>query len=123
MNFLVDAQLPVRLARLLTTAGHDAIHTTDLAGGNRTPDKQIAQLADAQRRVVVTKDRDFRNSHLLNGSPRRLLVLVTGNISNTDLLILVEAHLETIIAGFSEADFVEVGSDTLILHRKRDSRT
>jgi predicted nuclease of predicted toxin-antitoxin system len=34
MKFLVDAQLPRRLARLLTATGHDAIHTLDLPRGN-----------------------------------------------------------------------------------------
>ncbi len=30
MKFLVDAQLPLRLARLLREAGYDAIHTREL---------------------------------------------------------------------------------------------
>jgi predicted nuclease of predicted toxin-antitoxin system len=30
IKFLIDAQLPVRLARLLQRAGYDAIHTRDL---------------------------------------------------------------------------------------------
>ncbi len=29
MKFLVDAQLPVRLARFLQAAGHDTIHTKE----------------------------------------------------------------------------------------------
>jgi len=35
MKFLVDAQLPRRLARWLQASGHDAIHTRDLPEGNR----------------------------------------------------------------------------------------
>ncbi|WP_394368063.1 DUF5615 family PIN-like protein [Leptolyngbya boryana] len=30
MKFLVDAQLPTRLARLLSEAGYDTLHTRDL---------------------------------------------------------------------------------------------
>lgn len=30
MRFLIDAQLPLRLARWLTQVGHDARHTLDL---------------------------------------------------------------------------------------------
>ena len=63
MRFLVDAQLPVRLARHLEAAGHDAVHTSDLPEANRTTDGEIARLADAEDRVVVTKDRDFRDGH------------------------------------------------------------
>jgi predicted nuclease of predicted toxin-antitoxin system len=46
VRFLVDAQLPLRLVRLLVHAGHDAIHTTNLVDGNRTSDAQIAQRAE-----------------------------------------------------------------------------
>jgi predicted nuclease of predicted toxin-antitoxin system len=85
MKFLVDAHLPARLARLLNEQGHDATHTSELPNGNRTPDDEIAATADAEDGVVISKDRDFRNSNFLKGSPRRLLVVHTGNISN-DLL-------------------------------------
>lgn len=82
MKFLVDAQLPTRLARFLSSSGHDALHTLELPDGNRTTDARIAEIADGSDRVVVTKDRDFRDSHLLTRSPRRLLVVATGNITN-----------------------------------------
>ncbi len=36
MKFIVDAQLPRRLALELAAAGHDAVHTLDLAKDNRT---------------------------------------------------------------------------------------
>jgi len=40
MNFLVDAHLPRHLVLLLREHRYDAIHTLDLAEGNRTTDKQ-----------------------------------------------------------------------------------
>jgi predicted nuclease of predicted toxin-antitoxin system len=61
VKFLVDAQLPLRLARSISTAGHDVVHTSELRDGNRTTDAVIARLADSEDRVVVTKDRDFRD--------------------------------------------------------------
>ncbi|MGH3786862.1 MAG: DUF5615 family PIN-like protein [Pseudonocardiaceae bacterium] len=61
--------LPGRLARFLSSSGHDALHTLELPDGNRTTDARIAEVADGNDRVVVTKDRDFRDSHLLTGSP------------------------------------------------------
>lgn len=88
MRFLIDAQLPVRLARFLQHAGHDAVHPSALPAGNHTTDTRITEIADSEFRVVVTKDLDFRDGHLLTGSPRRLLVVATGNIGNDDLLAL-----------------------------------
>lgn len=78
MKFLIDAQLPVRLAQFFEHAGHDAIHTSKLPAGNHSTDARITEIADDEYRVVVTKDRDFRDGHLLWGSPRRLLVVGTA---------------------------------------------
>ncbi|MCB1127210.1 MAG: DUF5615 family PIN-like protein [Verrucomicrobiae bacterium] len=41
MRFLVDAQLPRRLAVWLQERGHEAIHTLDLAQQNRTADSSL----------------------------------------------------------------------------------
>ena len=60
VKFLIDAQLPARLAEFLNRAGHDAVHTIGLPDGNRSTDGQTAQRADSDGRVVVTKDQDFR---------------------------------------------------------------
>ena len=119
MKFLVDAQLPIRLVQALDAAGHDARHTTDLPNGNRSTDREVAEAADAESRVVITKDADFRDSHLLSGAPRRLLVVATGNIANTPLLELVECWRESLIEAFEEADFVELHADTVVVHSRR----
>jgi predicted nuclease of predicted toxin-antitoxin system len=68
---------------------------------------------------VITKDRDFRDGHLLTGTPRRLLVVTTGNISNNALLILFTDHLDAIITAFVDADYVELGPQALVVHRRR----
>ena len=56
MRFLVDAQLPRRMALRLLDSGHEALHTLDLPLGNRTSDNEIIQLAESENRIVVTKD-------------------------------------------------------------------
>lgn len=119
MKFLVDAQLPARLARFLNDAGHDVAHTSELPEGNRTTDVRIAEIADEQGRVVITKDRDFRDGHLLAGSPRRVLIVATGNITNAALLALFEANLDAVLDALGEADFVELGPAAMVVHRRR----
>ena len=73
--------------------GHDAIHTLDLPNRNATKDGEISVVADRDGRVVITKDSDFRDSHLLGGAPRQLLRVTTGNIKNADLIALFERNL------------------------------
>jgi predicted nuclease of predicted toxin-antitoxin system len=115
VKFLIDAQLPARLAKSLNQARHDALHTLELPDRNRSTDSDVAQLADTDGRVVVTKDRDFREGHLLARSPRQLLVVATGNISNQALLSLFELHLDATVSAFAETDFVELSADALAL--------
>jgi predicted nuclease of predicted toxin-antitoxin system len=48
--------------RALVAGGHDAVHTLDLPDGNRSTDRAVAEAADAEDRVLVTKDGDFRGA-------------------------------------------------------------
>ena len=65
MKFLVDAQLPQRIARFLRAKGYDVLHTQDLPDGNATPDSEINRISIQEQRIVVTKDADFIQSFLL----------------------------------------------------------
>ncbi len=116
MKFLIDAQLPRSLARLISNAGHDAIHTLDLPRRNTTADDEIAAIADRDGRVVVSKDSDFMDSHIVRGEPRMLLLIATGNIPNNELATLVQLHLAQIVTAFITAFFVELDRLGLTIH-------
>ena len=116
MKFLVDAQLPRRLAGWLREAGHDARHTLELRLGNRTPDHTLVELAALEQRVVVTKDSDFVQSFLLNGEPA-LFLISTGNIANDDLERLLHRELGAVERAFTDHRFVELRRDALVLHQ------
>jgi predicted nuclease of predicted toxin-antitoxin system len=112
MKFVVDAHLPPGLCALLQAAGHDAIHTSRLKEKNRTPDEILNALSMRQQRVVVTKDLDFYHSHLLRGTPWKLLLVRTGNIRTRDLKALFQTHLSAIVAALEHSSLVE-------LHRQK----
>ncbi len=67
MKFLIDAQLPRRMTTWFAAAGCDAAHTLDLPNCNQTTDQQVIECADREERVLITKDSDFVDSHLLRG--------------------------------------------------------
>ncbi|MDP3621920.1 MAG: DUF5615 family PIN-like protein [Polynucleobacter sp.] len=115
MRFLVDAQLPRRFVDWLKEEGHDAIHTSDLPLKNATPDHDVILRALAEDRVVVTKDDDFVQAYLLRGQPV-LLLISTGNISNRDLEKVLRANLHSVTAAFQNHFFIEITSDSLIIH-------
>ena len=116
MNFLVDAHLPRRIVFRLREAGHDAVHTLDLPGGNRTTDTEINAISMHEQRVVVKKDADFVNSFFLKHQPYKLLLVSTGNIRNGDLESLLLAHLPTIIPAFDTYDYLELSRLSLVIH-------
>lgn len=116
MKFLIDAQLPRVLGEHLRKAGHECLHTLDLPKGNRTLDSEIRELADKEDFVVVTKDSDFVDSHLLRGSPSRLLLISTGNISNRQLWEIVERHSTPIVSALNDSSFVELSQAGLVIH-------
>lgn len=116
MRFLVDAQLPFRLAHHLQQMGVEVVHTSILPLANRTPDSEIKRLSVEQSRVVVTKDSDFVDNLLLHGNVYKLLLVNTGNISNNELIALFQAHWQEIREVLIEARFVELAVSGLVIH-------
>ena len=117
MNWLIDAQLPKRLAARLVALGHDAIHTLDLPEGNQTCDSELCKIADASNRILVSKDRDFLDSFYINATPLNLLWVKIGNVNNSDLLRRFEELLPDLQTAFSEFQCVEMNALGLTVHR------
>lgn len=57
MNFLIDAQLPPALCGWLRERGHNAVHVFEI-GMVAASDDEIADRAEADGAVVVSKDED-----------------------------------------------------------------
>ncbi len=116
MKFFVDAHLPFGLVRFLRSRGIDAKHTSELPRSDRTKDSEIRALAEAEQRIVITKDSDFLDSHLLSHQPQRLLLISSGNITNRILINLFEMNLEKILKQFEKHDLIEVTNTEVIVH-------
>ncbi|MEP7233652.1 MAG: DUF5615 family PIN-like protein [Ignavibacteriota bacterium] len=115
-KILLDAQLPRQLKSLFTEFGFQALHTLDLPEGNRTKDNELIRLSTDEDSIIVTKDSDFVESHLLRGLPRKLLLISCGNISNTELSTLLRTYLPHIVLEFEENNYIELSREDLIIH-------
>ena len=116
MKFLIDAQLPRRLATQLKKAGLEATHTLDLPDGNRTTDQSLNALSINEQAILVTKDSDFVQSFLLRREPWKLLLISTGNIDNNELMRLFEFNINQLSEAFNNFDFVELNRTNIICH-------
>jgi predicted nuclease of predicted toxin-antitoxin system len=116
VRFVVDAQLPRRVADFLARLGHDVLHTLDLPEANRTSDSRLCELSESDHRVLISKDADFVDSFLLQRKPPQLLHVSTGNITNLELEALFRNHEAGIVEAFRHARHVELCRRGLIVH-------
>lgn len=92
MRFLVDAQLPIALARMLQQLGHEAEHVADL-GMMQTSDKLIWAWAKQHESTLISKDEDFVILHNSDENPVRLVWIRVGNTRRKELLAWFERLL------------------------------
>lgn len=96
MRFIVDAQLPPALARLLTSLGHTAEHVVDI-GMRDAEDSPIWSYALQHQAVIVTKDEDFALGHQKSKNAPVIIWLRIGNTSRRSLLQWFESLLPQIL--------------------------
>lgn len=108
MKFIVDAQLPRKLADFLVEKGFDCIHTLDLPNRNRSDDQEITKLSIEEKRIVISKDSDFYDQYFLRLEPHKLLYLTTGNISNKALIEIFSKNLNKIVEELETNSVVEL---------------
>ena len=98
----------------LTVSSQNTLLT--LPKKNATPDSEIIRFADADNRIVISKDSDFIDNYILDGSPKKLLIVSTGNINNRDLIGLFEKNLEALKSLFEENSVLEINEEEIQVH-------
>lgn len=103
MRFLVDAQLPPALARLLRDHGHEAEHITDI-GPADAPDAELWRYALTHDAVIVTKDEDFANMAAAMSDAPVVLWIRVGNTRRAALLGWFEPLIDRVVAMVEAGD-------------------
>ena len=116
MKFIVDAQLPKSLSDFLKSKGHDSVHTIELPAKNKTADNEVLKIALDESRIVISKDSDFLEMHLVNNKPEKLLLIRTGNISNPELLLIFEKYLERVCELIQSNSLLEINKTVIVVH-------
>ena len=100
MKFLVDVNLPPRLARWLRFRGHEAEHLADLDLLTAT-DTRIWEQGRTQEAIIGSKDNDFYDRALLFGAPPQVLHIAVGNCGNARLFEILDSGWLEIEIGLS----------------------
>ena len=96
MKFLIDTQLPIDLKIVLQEFNCNCLHVNSLPNQDKSSDLEVRAIADAQGRIVISKDFDFYYSHAAINSPKKLLIVTTGNSKNKALFDLFKRNIRSI---------------------------
>ncbi|MBG6062941.1 putative nuclease of putative toxin-antitoxin system [Flavobacterium sp. CG_9.1] len=96
MKFLCDVHIPIKLSKHISNKGFECIHINTILEKWLTTDDAIAKFSDLNDFLLITKDFDFKNSFLINKSPKKLLKINLGNISNTQLIEIFDQYISEI---------------------------
>ena len=88
MRFKVDENLPIDVAEILDSAGHDALTVFDqkLIG---VEDRHILDICQEERRALITLDLDF--SDVRSYPPQKYFGLVVLRLHRQDKIYVLEA--------------------------------
>jgi predicted nuclease of predicted toxin-antitoxin system len=108
MRFIIDAQLPPALARLLAAHGHEAEHVADI-GLRDADDSPIWSYALQHQAIIVTKDEDFPHRLSQSTVAPAIVWIRFGNSTRSALLQRFEPLLPQIIDHLQQGEcLVEV---------------
>lgn len=114
MKFLCDVHISIKITKSFENLGYTCEHVNRILKKWNTSDTEIIKFVDENDFILVTKDRDFRDSFLLNVKPKKLIKINLGNISNETLLNNLIGILPIVqsINGKTQKFMIEVGSIT-----------
>lgn len=115
MRFLCDVHITIKLSKYLGKLGHDSEHVNNVLDKWRTSDDRISKYVDENACILISKDQDFKYTHFLKSSPQRLVKVNLGNISNRQLLEIIEKHIDRIADVASKHDkfLIEINEEGL----------
>lgn len=96
MKLLLDANISWRLIAKLKTHFEDCFHADHIGIPVRAKDTAIWNHALTNELIIVTNDDDFLNFATAKGFPPKVVLLKTGNQSNSFIEVLLVKHKEEI---------------------------
>lgn len=95
MRFLIDAQLPPALGRLLVEHGQQAEHVTDIGEADMA-DREVWAFALEHFAVIVTNDEDFAQMVVLEDHSPVIVWVRVGNTRRGELLAWFDPLIEQV---------------------------
>jgi predicted nuclease of predicted toxin-antitoxin system len=118
MKVLCDVHISYKIVRFFKQQNIESFHVNELPDKWFSKDTFIANYADGNSLVLITKDEDFKNSHFLQSKPKHVIRITLGNISNDKLITIFSRNLELISNAMqSEKCYLEINEQFLELNQ------
>ena len=105
-GFLLDENLPKSLPFI-----ESSMHVTDL--GKRKTDTEIWQYAKNNDFVIITKDTDFYDRIILEGSPPKVIWIRLGNLRREKMEDLIHKKWDEIKILIGNYSLIEIHPDRI----------
>lgn len=96
MKFLCDVHISYKLTKHFKKLGFEAIHVNEILSKSETKDSDLCKYADQMDYIIISKDSDFRDYYFVNQTPKKLIKINLGNISNDSLLEIFSENIDSI---------------------------
>ena len=117
MKFLCDVHIPYKLSKHLEKLGYESTHINLHLDKWYTKDNKIIAYADSNDMILISKDSDFRDSYFVKGSPKKLIKINLGNISNQELIEMIEKNIKLIKQLSKKEKFcIEIDKDGIVIY-------
>jgi len=123
MKILCDVHISIKITKLFASKGISSVHVNDILDKWFTPDIKISDFADENDFTLITKDSDFKNSHFIKKSPKKLIKINLGNISTVRLLEIFESCYTLITEKFDNnlECYFEINSDYFLIINENEN--
>jgi predicted nuclease of predicted toxin-antitoxin system len=102
---VVDAQLPIGLARELRLLGHDVVHLAEI-GMVAAKDGEIWRFCSDSGRAIVTKDQDFARLRALRDIGPVVVWVRIGNRRTAETIALIRAVWPAVVSAVEAGEGV-----------------
>jgi predicted nuclease of predicted toxin-antitoxin system len=125
MKVLCDVHISLKITKLFSNKGLISVHVNDILDKSFTTDNKICDYADKNDFTVITKDSDFKNSHFIKRSPKKLIKINLGNISTNRLIEIFENCYPLLNEKFdSTLDcYFEINNDYFLIINENENLT
>lgn len=115
MKFLCDVHISIKLVKFLNYKNYESMHVNSILDKWYTKDEDISKFADQNNLILISKDADFRDSFYLKNTPKKLVKVNLVNISNSELILILENNLDKIEKlNLLDSFILEIDKDSLI---------